>query len=63
MVKGGNPLTYELYEGRFIKELETYGLSLDACASDLGACASRLWLVTGYPLSLHHCSWTKSICV
>ena len=42
LVKGGNPLTYKLYEGRFIKELVTYGLSLDACASDLGACCLRL---------------------
>ena len=42
MVKALSLNVIKLYEGRFIKELVTYGLSLDACASDLGACCLRL---------------------
>ena len=42
MVKDLSLNLVKLYEGRFIKELVTYGLSLDACASDLGACCLRL---------------------
>ena len=32
----------KLYEGKVIKELDTYGLRLDACSSGLEACFSRL---------------------
>ena len=42
LVKALGLNSIKLYEGRFIKELDTQGLRLDACSSGLEACFSRL---------------------
>ena len=42
LVKALSLNSIKLYEGKVIKELDTYGLKLDACSSGLEACFSRL---------------------
>jgi hypothetical protein len=42
LVKALGLNSIKLYEGKVIKELDTYGLRLDACSSGLEACFSRL---------------------
>ena len=42
MVKSLSLNLVKLYEGKVIKELDTCGLSLNACASGLEACCLRL---------------------
>ena len=42
LVKALGLNSIKLYEGRFIKELDTQGLRLEACSSGLEACFSRL---------------------
>ena len=42
MVKDLSLNLVKLYEGRFIKELDTQGLRLEACSSGLEACCLRL---------------------